>query len=65
MVRKQRVPLDVIEVAFGRMRAAMFERGGLVSGVQTKQPVQPAFNLIACRVSDRHFKLQFPQQPPP
>ena len=35
VVRKQRVPLDVIEIAFGRMRAPVFERGGLGSSRTT------------------------------
>lgn len=60
MVREQRVPADVEELAGGGVRAAL--RGRVFwedRGVEAEQAVEPLFDLVAGTVPDGGVELDF------
>ena len=61
MVREERIAIDPVQRALGRMRAAG-DRGRVRRGVEAQDVVQPTFDRVATRVTDGLIQRNLPQR---
>ena len=64
MVREERIAIDPVQRALGRMRAAG-DRGRVRRGVEAQDVVQPTFDRVATRVTDGLIQRNLPSVPAP
>lgn len=57
VVAEQRISVHIKEFAGGRMGTSLGASTGQYGGVQTKQAIEPFFNLVPGSITDRCFEL--------
>jgi hypothetical protein len=62
VIGEQRVPVDIVQLAFGRVRTTL-DRLRDDGSVEAEEVVEPFFNIVAGRVSDGLFQLDLAQRP--